>query len=312
MNKIIVNKKGEFSFIQVNEMPLKILCFTDTHISYNMTEETFSLMERLIDSQKPDLVIITGDVVTCDNCIPLYKRLAEFFITKELCFSIVLGNHDGEYDKQTTRKEIIKLLSTYDNFILSAKNFNIYGNGNEFIYIKNAIGETISALIFIDSGDYLKNDLKKEFGFDQKTFSYDTVKQNQVDWYEQNIKLLCKDKLINSFMFLHIPPYEANLLLRKGQRIYGNFTEAPCNPKINVGFVDKIAELKSTKAIFYGHDHINDANYIYNDINFVYVQSSGYDTYVYNKNQRDKRGGTLITLDEKGYNIKPICLSELN
>lgn len=306
---VIKSQNGTIIHKINREKDIIILCFTDTHIDYRLTEMPFLLMGKLIDVQNPDLVIITGDAVTCDNCLPLYKKLADFFVEKKVLFSIVLGNHDGEYDKTITRKGIIDFLATYDNFILSPKEQDIYGHGNEFIKIENSDGETVNALIFVDSGDYLSKELKIEYKLDEKIHSYDTVKPNQIVWYEENTKELCKEKIIKSLMFLHIPPYEAEELLRKGVRIYGNFIEKPCNPKINVGFVDKIVELQSTKGIFYGHDHINDCNYLYKGINFVYVQSSGYATYVYNVKQNDKRGGTVINIDENGnFKIEPLIL----
>ena len=56
--------------------------------------------------------------------------------------------------------------------------------------------------------------------------------------------------------------------------IYGEKRENTCPPEYNSGFFDVIKEKGSTKAMFFGHDHINNFEVDYEGVKFCYGMKS--------------------------------------
>ena len=100
-----------------------------------------------------------------------------------------------------------------------------------------------------------------------------------------------------SITFFHIPLpeiYEIKTEIEAEHPEYAAdaFREPPCPPEINTGMFAKIKELNSTKAVVFGHDHVNVLNYEYQGVQFVYGLKTGICSY-YNA---DRIGYTLITI----------------
>lgn len=69
---------------------------------------------------------------------------------------------------------------------------------------------------------------------------------------------------------------------------------------VNSGFVDKCKELGSTKYIFCGHVHENNASITYDGITYTYGLKTGPSPVPWN--YAEETGGTLITITGKGEN----------
>ena len=75
---------------------------------------------------------------------------------------------------------------------------------------------------------------------------------------------------------------------------------------------DTAVELNSTKAMFYGHDHLNNVSLEYKGIRLTYGLSIDYLAYQGIENETDQRGGTLITLKpDNTFEIEQIKLMEV-
>ena len=59
-------------------------------------------------------------------------------------------------------------------------------------------------------------------------------------------------------------------------------------------------QLGSTKAMFVGHDHLNDYGAYYNGIELVYGKSIDYTAYPGIENSTEQRGATLINITSDG------------
>ena len=59
---------------------------------------------------------------------------------------------------------------------------------------------------------------------------------------------------------------------------------------------DKVVELGNTKAMFCGHDHLNDYGAYYNGVELVYGKSIDYIAYTGIENKTEQRGATLINI----------------
>lgn len=84
------NGNGEF----------KIAQFTDTHINLLSKNNlnSFETMRVVVEIEKPDFVILTGDIVTQDNPQEAYHRIAVIFKEANVPWSMIFGNHDSEHN----------------------------------------------------------------------------------------------------------------------------------------------------------------------------------------------------------------------
>lgn len=82
-----------------------VMQFTDLHLttngSYNKDKQTFKWVEEALDTVKPDLVEVTGDVTAGsppgrDKAL---LALANIFEERQIYWAYTFGNHDGEHIK---------------------------------------------------------------------------------------------------------------------------------------------------------------------------------------------------------------------
>ena len=74
---------------------------------------------------------------------------------------------------------------------------HVTGRNNQLIEFRNVDGSFNQAIFLIDSNAYTEGSIN----------SYDYIHDDQVDWYQENIKRLEKQerKAISSMLFFHIP-----------------------------------------------------------------------------------------------------------
>jgi len=88
--KLKFNKKGEFKIVQ----------FTDTHVDLeaNKNLSVYKTIKTIVDIEKPDLVVLTGDNVTQNNPEKAYERFSEIFKEVKIPWMVALGNHDSQHN----------------------------------------------------------------------------------------------------------------------------------------------------------------------------------------------------------------------
>lgn len=83
----------------------RIVQFTDTHLDPRTperqaeAEKTFARIDRVIRTERPDLLVFTGDVVTGSPAAGMWQRLLDTLSRRGVPYCIVLGNHDAEQDQ---------------------------------------------------------------------------------------------------------------------------------------------------------------------------------------------------------------------
>ena len=257
----------------------KILQLTDIHISDKDDQDKhYAFLDLLIkdankDSSDPvDLIVVTGDLFTFASR-GTAKKFFNFLDSYEIPWTVVFGNHDEQtYFSVDWLSDYLNEFGSYCYF-KDYKDDNVQGNCNFAINIMS--GSAIhDQLIFMDSNRY---------SFYEKDYAgYDYFKDDQIKWYE-NLVTYTRDNLnggatVNSLMFYHIPLFEIDEAYEKGTVIYdgpkGNGDgkrENTCPPKYNSGFFrNAITKLGSTKAMFFGHDHINTFEADLDGVKFCY------------------------------------------
>jgi hypothetical protein len=270
-----------------------ILQFTDTHVnsyyeSFEALEKTYAMMARLIDETRPDLLILTGDNI--GNFInPVWaQQLIAFLDSFGIPYALVMGNHDGDFIIwQDSNQQILiaKMFSQGRYSLFESGPENVSGTGNYGIHILNGKEEIIYSLILMDS-------------------NRDYIRQDQVEWYEWYVRGINSafGPESKSLVFFHIPPPEIDLVQQEmiGQEkndeadrdAEAAFGENPLPQIQNTGLFERVKLLGSTTHLFFGHDHLNTLDYIYQGIHFVYGLKTGYCGY----HDPDRLGAVLITL----------------
>lgn len=240
------NKEGKF----------KILQLTDVHIRPSEIEKSdmaIKNIEQMLDEEKPDLVMITGDVIFGKPAKKCLDVTLQPIVKRNLPFAFTLGNHDAECDM--TPKEILAYVSTFPGNLTSTVE-GLSGVTNYILTIKSATKKNADAAVLyvFDSHQYSQ---QKDL-----TDGYDWIKPDQIDWYRsESAKFTAKNggTPMPSLAFLHIPlPEYSEAAYSAGTLLIGTRKEAPCSPKINTGLYAAMLLNRDVMGVFAGHDHVND------------------------------------------------------
>lgn len=316
--EVFEDEFGINSLKQPTSSPIKILQLTDIHIgngplTLKKDKLAIEAVCKMIESTNPDLIILSGDLVypvalmtgTDDNltALKVLSRVVEKYKTP---WTICFGNHDAEGSAKYSKSELCDYLESAElsNCLFQRGQSNLDGMGNHIINLYNSNGEFNSSVFLFDNGMY---------NGETQLSGYMEITQSQTDWYEQNVKTMSEKfgETIGSYVFYHVPGKEykeAWTEYKSGESenvklIYGYANED--NEKISCPselgtFWNKVKELGSTRAIFCGHDHLNDFSLEYYGIRLTYGKSIDYTAYAFQgiSTKTEQRGGTILTIKE--------------
>ena len=176
-------------------------------------------------------------------------------------------------------------------------NEEITGYTNGTFELCNKNGSLIMSLILMDTGNMVENI--------DGTYGYDYIRDDQTQWYEQQVnRLNAKNPNAKSLLFFHIPVQEYINAWNSGTVVFGTKREDVFCSAYHSSIFDKVVELGNTKAMFCGHDHLNDYGAYYNGVELVYGKSIDYIAYPGIENKTEQRGATLINITkDSNYSI---------
>jgi hypothetical protein len=258
-NKMHFNQNGEFKIVQ----------FTDMHIKRTDSERVFELAKEIVDLEKPDLVVITGDISVSDTIDESLLRLAKIFADKKIFWATVFGNHDDEWGP--SRDYLAKLYRSFP-YNLNSYTKGIKGMTNFIIPITGKKNDYEALLYFFDSNAY--NPLK-----DRVKGAYGWIDFSQINWY-RNLSTSYTQKNkgipIPSLAFFHIPlPEYKSLWESDSASCIGSKQEEVSCSCVNSGLYTSMLECGDIMGVFVGHDHINDYIGSLNGIALAYGRFSG-------------------------------------
>lgn len=231
----------------------KIVQFTDIHWIYGNPNSDIAgeRMAEVLDAEKPDLVVITGDVVFAKPASKALEKALEPIIKRGLKFAVTWGNHDDEHDM--ARAQLSHFIENMPGNLTSTTD-GVSGVTNYILPIAASEGNYNAATIYIfDSRAYSTIDGVKGYGW---------IEDNQIEWYKRSSKAFTEKnggKPLPSLAFFHIPIPEYNeAVAQVGNYLVGTRKEKACAPEINTGLGAAMLECKDMMGVFVGHDHVND------------------------------------------------------
>jgi len=262
----------------------KIVQLTDLHIRTINPEQAEKVYERIrymAETEKPDLIVVTGDMVLIRPAEPEINRFMSVLDGTGVPWVVTFGNHDEQQD--LTRAEMSEL------YVSGKHTLNVLNDAGELddmeLPVLSSKGKTPAFHVFcMDSHSYAS---------DPEMDCYDWFTPEQVQWLgDCCMNRTGKDgKVAPSLAFFHIPlceyidawsarenPREGSASGVQSDGIRG---ESICCGGLNTGMFGMMQQTGSVMGVSVGHDHDNDFIAVYRDIALCYGRFSG-DNTVYN------------------------------
>ncbi|PIM99998.1 putative DNA repair exonuclease SIA1 [Handroanthus impetiginosus] len=285
-------KTGEFRILQVADMhyadgkrtrcedvfPQQMATCSDLN--------TTAFIRRLILAEKPDLIVFTGDNIfgfDATDAASSMNAALEPAVSSNIPWAAVLGNHDQEsaLSREGVMKHIVGMKNTLSQLnppeahvIDGYGNYNLEVHGVEGSSLAN---KSVLNLYFLDSGDYSNVPLIP---------GYDWIKPSQQLWFQRTSAKLQRSYLNKpepqkgpapGLAYFHIPlPEFANF---DSSNFTGEKQEGISSASVNSGFFTTMVTAGDVKAVFTGHDHLNDFCGELTGIHLCYAGGFGYHAY---------------------------------
>lgn len=264
-------KSGEFKILQVADMHYAdgketgcLDVFPD-QLPTCSDLNTTAFIYRVISAEKPDFIVFTGDNIYGSDSKDAAKSLNAAFepaVSLKLPWAAVIGNHDqeGTLSREGVMQHIVGMNHTLSQ--LNPTGIKVDGFGNYNLEVGGAEGSALANksvlnLYFLDSGDYSTVPSIPGYGW---------IKPSQQLWFQKTSSRLQEEYMKGGavqqkepapgLVYFHIP------LPEYGDFAASNFTgvkqEGISSASINSGFFSAMAEAGDVKAVFTGHDHLND------------------------------------------------------
>ena len=218
---------------------------------------TLEFVSRLLDAEKPDLVILSGDQInggTAPDTQSALLKLVDLFIKRSIPYAAIFGNHDDEKPTLLTRDASMAILETLP-FSLSAPGpATLPGSGNYVLEVLAPGSSTHAALSLYLMDTHSGSPSERAFP------GYAWLEPPQIQWFRSTAQALAPRhasyaKIHLSMAFVHIPLSEYR---DEANPIAGGVWREPVTaPLWNSGAGAALAA-EGVLAVGCGHDHVND------------------------------------------------------
>ncbi|XP_057796991.1 probable inactive purple acid phosphatase 29 [Salvia miltiorrhiza] len=285
-------KRGEFKILQVADMhfgdgkstpcedvlPRQVASCSDLN--------TTAFIRRMILAERPNFIVFTGDNIYGFDASDAVKSMNSAFgpaVSAGIPWAAVLGNHDQEstLSREGVMTHIVGMKNTLSQLnpagphvVDGFGNYNLEVRGVEGSRIEN---KSLLNLYFLDSGDYSTVPSIPGYGW---------IKPSQQLWFQHTSSRL--QKIYSSkpeaqkgaapgLAYFHIPlPEYASF---DSTNSSGVKQEGISSATVNSGFFTTMVAAGDVKAVFTGHDHLNDFCGELRGIHLCYAGGFGYHAY---------------------------------
>ncbi|KAL8663600.1 MAG: hypothetical protein Q9202_003788 [Teloschistes flavicans] len=181
-----VGEDGKFKIVQISDTHMVTgvgVCKDTIDARGNFLPEseadplTVEFIEKILDAEKPNLVILTGDQLhhdISDSQSALFKVVAPI-IERSIPFVAVFGNHDSEGIHALTRTAQMSILRNLPLSLCESGPEQIDGIGNYYLQVLAPAPSELplSTLYFLDSHGRVPSKILNQ--------DYEAIKQNQID-----------------------------------------------------------------------------------------------------------------------------------
>ncbi|KAI0462638.1 hypothetical protein LJB42_004134 [Komagataella kurtzmanii] len=259
--KLKINSQGKFKILQVADLHFSTLngtcqdpepplkpnesCFADAR--------TLRFLNKVLDIENPDLVVLTGDQIYGDRApdsqTAMFKAL-EPFISRKIPYALTLGNHDDE--GSLSRDQLMEIVEQLPYSLSEKGPAEIDGVGNFYVPVYGSRSSNVAmSLYFLDTHKY--SEQKKVYP------GYDWIKENQLEWlskahipYLEDIENYSHIHLSLGFFHIPLPEYRDF-----HEKHVGSYKEGVMAPTFNSHARNVFGKL-GVGVISVGHDHCND------------------------------------------------------
>lgn len=308
---------------------LRVAVFADVQDTQSVSTDLIQCMEKILDEQKPDLVVFLGDQAEGHNpwihignneknIKSLISKVLAPVTERKIDFCVVFGNHDS-LDSGVAKETQMAYYMSFPGCLAYDEGESLPGCGTYDLVYADDDGNPVLHLYFVDSGEYAAEG------------GYASVSDAQSEWCAmraRELKELNGGNAVPAFLFQHIIVPEIYDVLGvdetgsgiKGNGVYsdrywtepsdgsfaGILNEAPCPPASSTQF-SYWKEEGDIAAAFFGHDHVNSFVARYEDIDLVACPGMTYASY----NDSAVRGARIIDIYADGtYDSEVLSLGD--
>lgn len=230
----------------------KIVQVTDTHLSQGSSAEgrawVYGQIADVLEAEKPDLLVMTGDIVTSGGTYAIWQELLKGIEGSGVPFAVVYGNHDRE--EQLSDVDLPQCFVNHPGCIntLSPEG---YLEDMAVEIGSSASDKTAAVLYLMDSGDYSPVGTYWDYGW---------ITHDQIHWYVGKSRSYAASNgnvPLPSYAFFHIPLTEYHEAYET-EHMAGILGEEECPGELNSGLLSAFEENGDVHGVFVGHEHDND------------------------------------------------------
>ncbi|SNX86061.1 related to DCR2 - dosage-dependent cell cycle regulator [Melanopsichium pennsylvanicum] len=148
--------------------------------------DTFTLIDHWLDTEKPDMVVLTGDQLNGQGTSWDVKSVLSLWtaplIERKIPYAVILGNHDSE-SGQLSREEQMQIISNMPYSYASVGPSLVTGSGNYKLELRSPTADKghVASLWFMDTGSHAEKDPWKPW----TKPGYGYVHKDQITWFQQ-------------------------------------------------------------------------------------------------------------------------------
>lgn len=274
----------------------KILQLTDIHMQHlnEASQKAIKNIHTMLDLEKPDFVVITGDVIFAAPGEPGLQRVLEPLISRKVPYAVTWGNHDNNACDMTRREMQDYVQKQPFNLGFRVDGLNDKSTLNESVFnipVRGSRSDAVASVIWcMDSGDGSTVKDVKGYGW---------ISPEQIEWYNRESRAFTEANNgvpLPALAFYHIPvPEYDEAIATKESHWVGHKLEGVACPQLNTGFFAATKINGDVMGHFCGHEHNNDFVTMWHGILLAYGRFSGGNTAY---NDLDYNGGRVIILRE--------------